>query len=199
MAIGTCRLIGIEGAHGTGKSTLALAVAADCKRRHMHAGCLVERARQSPFIEDAVIHKTGPITIHGELHLVALQIAHEQGLARHHDLLVCDKTVANVLGYSRLLLGQDDSRSTQNLLRTLEAFLSEYAKFYDQVFYSEDLYELQLTRDPFRPVDPKFQRDAASAIREACIDLKISLDLIPTGLDHQDKVEWVVDRILDRA
>jgi hypothetical protein len=195
MAIGSCRLVGIEGAHGTGKSTLALAVTAECKRRHVHAGCVVERARQSPFIEDAVIHKAGPITIHGELHLFALQVAHEQSLARHHELLICDKTVANVLGYARLLLGQDTSATTQGILRGLEGFLSEYVKLYDQVFYSSDLYDLTLTHDPYRPQDRKFQRDAAGAVRQACSDLGIPLVAIPSDLSHQDKVAWVVDRV----
>jgi hypothetical protein len=83
-----------------------------------------------------------------------------------------------------------------HLLRALQSFLSEYVKFYDQVFYSEDLYDLTLTHDPFRPTDLTFQRDAARTIRETCMDLGILLHRIPTGLPHQEKVNWVVDRIL---
>ena len=132
MAIGTCRVIGIEGTHGSGKSTLALAVAAACKRRH--TGCLVDPARQSPFIEDVVVHKTGAVTIQAELHLLGLQIAHEQVLARHHALLICDTTVANVLGYSKLLL-QERSTLEMEILGVIEPFLRTYARFYDGVFF----------------------------------------------------------------
>lgn len=199
MSIESCRLIGIEGSHGSGKSTLALAVTAECKRRHVHAGSFVERARQSPFIEDAVIRKTASITIHAELHLLGLQIAYEQSQTRHHDVLVCDKTVASVYGYARLLLARDDSGSTQEILRSLEPFLSAYVKFYDNVFYSTDLYDLSLTRDPFRPRDKSFQRQADEAIRQACADLAMPLCMIPTGLSHDDRVDWVVDRILARS
>lgn len=195
MPIEQCRIIGIEGSHGTGKSTLALAVAAECKRRHIHAACLTERARHSPFVEDAVIHKTGKITVHGELHLLASQIEHEHREARYHQVLVCDKTVANVLGYSRLLLDGASSNATGKLIRALQPFLAEYVKLYESVFFCNDLYDLTTTEDPFRPRDPLFQQEASGAIRQACADLALPLVDIPTGLSHDERVAFVIQRI----
>lgn len=195
MPIGQCRLIGIEGSHGTGKSTLALAVAAECKRRHTHAACLTERARHSPFVEDAVIHKTGKITVHGELHLLASQIEYEHREARYHQVLICDKTVANVLGYSRLLLADNSSIATGQLIGSLQPFLTEYVKLYDFVFFCNDLYDLTTTEDPFRPRDALFQKQASAAIRQACTDLALPLIDIPIGLSHDERVAFVVQRI----
>lgn len=196
MGIGKCQVIGIEGSHGTGKSTLALGIVAECKRRHVHAGVLAERARESPFIEDAVIRCSVPVSIYAELHLLAEQISAEQRMARHHELLVCDKTVANVLGYARLLLEGDQNPFTEELLRTMPVFLSTYAKMYDRVFYSADLYELSRTRDPFRPSNPEFQQEADRAVHAACADLGLVVERIPTGLTHGEKVRWVVERII---
>ena len=196
MAIGNCRLIGIEGSHGTGKTTLALAVTAACKRQHIHAGCLVERARESPFIEAAVIYKAGEISIHAELHLLAAQIAHEQLMARHHELVVCDKTVANVLGYTKLLLADERSPLEQDLVRGMEALIKEYSRLYDIVFYCSHSYDLTLTRDPFRPVDGQFQKNADASILRACSDVGIRLQRIPTALSSEDSLSWIMERIL---
>lgn len=195
MSVGACRVIGIEGAHGAGKSTLALAVAAECKFRHVNVASLIERARESPFVEDAAVRRVAAFTVNGELHLLGEQIAAEQRLARHHELLVCDKTVANVLGYSRLLLGTSNDVYTRNLLDRLPIFLTAYAGIYDRVFFTADRFDLALTRDPFRPNDEEFRAAAEVAVHQACIDIGLPLDLIPTGLTHDQRVQWVVEKI----
>jgi hypothetical protein len=199
MSIGMCQMVGIEGAHGTGKSTLALAVAAECKRRHIHAACLIERARESPFIEDTVIRNLGPVTIYGELHLLGEQIAAEQRLARHHSLVVCDKTVANVLGYARLLLGKQDDPFTRELLERLPPMLESYARLYDRVFFLSDFYDLERTHDPFRPSDAAFQLATDEALRVACADLKLKVEFVAPGLEYEAKVRWVVERIVEET
>ena len=104
MTIMNCRLIAIEGAHCTGKSTLVHAITARYKSRNVHAASFTEVARASAFVEQVVIHGKGCFDITAELQLLAAQIAQEQLLARYHQLLICDRSVANVLGYSRILL-----------------------------------------------------------------------------------------------
>jgi thymidylate kinase len=194
MAIRQTRIIAVEGAHGTGKSTLVHALAAHYKSRDVHATALAEVARQSPFVEDVVIHGSGGFDISAELHLFGSQIAHEQSLARHHELVICDKTIANVLGYSLLLLQSAGEPFVRDMVAAMEVLCRIYAKQYDLVFYVSDLYELGRTNDPFRPREAGFQQQADEFIRRACRTIGLNLLEIPAGLSLVDKVAWVVER-----
>lgn len=205
MSIGSCRFVGIEGSHGTGKSTLALAVTAAFKCKSVRAGCLAERDRESPFLDAAVASSDSVIVpcvttmsndahtvLHSELHLLAAQISREEVMARCHELVVCDKTVASGIGYLHLALGGDSLGVTQELMSGMEQLAKAYARVYDVVFYSSDLYESALTNDPHRPVDAEFQRRADVAIRQACCGAGMVLNEIPVGLCLEEKVKWVV-------
>jgi hypothetical protein len=152
---------------------------------------LAEVARQSPFVEDVVIHGREPFDISGELHLLGAQIALEQSLARHHELLICDKTVANILGYSLLLLQSSADAFAHDMIRAMEALCRAYVRQYDLVFYACDLYELDSTNDPFRPRDREFQRRADEFIRDACKRVGVAFVEIPLGLTLASKVNWV--------
>ena len=214
MSIGRCRLIGIEGSHGTGKSTLALAVTAAFKCKSVSAGCLAERDRESPFLDAAVNcsdsaivpsvtsrHADTHMVIHSELHLLAAQILREEVMARCHELVVCDKTVASGIGYLHLALGGNGLGVAQKLVNGMEELVKAYVRVYDVVFYSSDLYESALVDNSHRPVDAEFQRKADVAIRQACYDAGLALNEIPVGLCLEEKVKWIVretESILER-
>ena len=138
MAIRSCHVIAIEGAHGTGKSTLVHALVAEFKSHNIHAASLAETARTSAFVEEVVIHDHGAFDIAAELHLLSSQIAQEQLLARHHELLICDKTVANVLGYSSILLSRETDGFSSQMLKSMECFCRDYVEQYDAVFFLSD-------------------------------------------------------------
>lgn len=194
MAIIQCRVLALEGAHGTGKSTLVHALVADYKSRNIHAVSLSETARHSPFVEDIVINKVGNFDIASELHLFASQIAQEQVLARHHQLLVCDKTIANVLGYARLLLGDTGGAFSGQMLNCMEELARVYVHQYDAVVYASDFYDLAVTKDPFRPKDVEFQRQADESIKKTCNELGVPLLELPKGLRIDQKLKWINER-----
>lgn len=195
MTIRDCRVIAVEGAHGTGKSTLVHALVAHYKSNNIHAACLAELARESPFVEEAVIHEYKSFDITSELHLFASQIAREQLLARFHELLICDKTIANVLGYSRIFLKEEENSFNREVLSSIDSFCRVYVKQYDAVVYVSDIYDLTDTEDPFRPQDPKFQKQADKAIRQVCKDINLPLLEMPRGLSLDDKVGWITEHV----
>jgi hypothetical protein len=192
-----CAVAAFEGAHGTGKSTLAHALVAYYKARSVNAALVSETARRSAFIEAVVIHGSGSFGIEAELQLFAAQIAEEQLAARHHELIVCDKTLANVVGYARLLTSE--VQDSADLLDAMAGLVAAYASYYDTVFYMSEMYDPSKTKDPYRPLDQKFQVDADRYIRRACEDTGIILTDFPRGLDMQAQVEWAsqeIDRTL---
>jgi nicotinamide riboside kinase len=195
--IGCCRLVGIEGTHGTGKTTLAHALAARLKREHRNAGYAGETARESPFLEAAVVHGTGFMDVSAELHIFASQVAREQVLARHLEVLLCDKTVVNVLAYARLLLTDPDP-TTARLLAAMHDFCRAYATLYDAVLLVADRHDLGRTRDPYRPLDPALREAAEAELVRVCGELGLPLARVPPGLGLEGQVEWVLEH-LDRA
>ena len=191
MAIRRCRFVAFEGAHGTGKSTLVHALVAKLKAANIHAAALAEVARLSPFVEDVVIGGKDEFDVAAELHLFASQVAQEQLLSRHHDVVVCDKTLANVLAYAEMFLDQSDDDAGR-VLRAMIEFTRAYATRYDAVFYLSDRYDLSQTRDPFRPRDRTFQESADVAVKQACAKVGIVPVMMPNGLSLDEKITWLI-------
>ena len=195
--IGCCRLIAVEGTHGTGKTTLAHALVARLKREHHGAGLAGEIARESPFLEAVVVHGRGAMDISAELHIFASQIAREQLMARHLDLLVCDKTVVNVLSYARLVLASDDP-ATARLLAAMRDFCRSYVPLYDTAFLVSDRHELGRTVDPYRPPGDALRDAVERELVSVCAEVGLPLSPVPAGVGLERQVDWVMDR-LDEA
>ena len=105
---------GVEGTHASGKTTLTHALAAHYRERGIHVATVEEPARHSPFIEEIVVHGKGQFDLETEVDLFAAQLSAQLRAARQHTMIICDKTIANVLAYARLVLtdpaGQPGSR-----------------------------------------------------------------------------------------
>jgi predicted ATPase len=188
-------VIALEGTHGSGKTALAYALTASCKVEHLKAACLVERARTSPFVELAVVHGVEQLGIAGELHLFATQIADEQLFARNHDVLFCDRSIASVIGYARLLLGTSGDQPTERMLDAMLHFGRSYQSVYDASFFLWDNYPLESTGDLFRPPDVRYQQDAERSIHQVCEDIGLTVTDVPQDLTLAAKVDWVRSRL----
>src|SRR5579859_7462844 len=168
-----CTVVALEGTHGTGKSTLAHALVAHYKARSINAALVSETARRSAFVEAVVIHDSGSFGLEAELQLFGAQIVEEQLAARHHELIVCDKTLANVVGYAKLLTSRDTN--SLSLLDAMSNLVAAYTQYYDHIFYMSTMYDPSITKDPYRPTDQTFQLDADHYIRHACEDAGMHL------------------------
>ena len=99
-----CVVIAVEGTHASGKTTLTHALAAHYRERGIHVATVEEPARHSPFIEEIVVHGKGQFDLETEVDLFAAQLSAHLRAARQHTMLICDKTIANVLAYARIML-----------------------------------------------------------------------------------------------
>lgn len=101
MAARGCHLIAVEGTHASGKTTLVHALVAHYQAQGYLVGCSEEPARSSPFMEEIVIHGRGDFDLVAEVDLFGAQLSEQLRASRHLQLLICDKTVINVLAYAR--------------------------------------------------------------------------------------------------
>jgi len=138
--------IGIMGTHGTGKSTLALRLAADRKQKYPreNVGVLTETARGCPF----QINKD--MTLEAQLWIYHAQFKAELEMAARYDTLICDRTVLDNLAYSRYAGFNDLCNDC--LYPALDWFGT-----YDELYWLRP--DKLPADDGFRNTDPEFQKD----------------------------------------
>ncbi len=128
-----------------------------------------------------------------EVDLFAAQLSDQLRAARHHQLLICDKTIVNVLAYARLVLAAPAGSQEAAVVEAMAAFCRAWAPTYDAVFYCPDRY--QRPGDPFRAKVTELQDSTATAVRDACALVGMPLLDVPTGLDLGQRIAWTTPRI----
>jgi hypothetical protein len=194
VSVRGCVLVGIEGTHAAGKSTLVHALTAHYRKRGVLVDCTGEPARTSPFIEETVIHGKGTFDLVCEVDLFAAQLSATLRASRHHDLLICDKTVVNVLAYARLVLATAPGSVDAAVLDAMTTFCRAWVQAtYDAVFYLPDHFDHPT--DPLRAKVAHLQAETAEAVRTTCADVGLPLVDVPAGLDTAARVAWIARRV----
>jgi thymidylate kinase len=194
MSLRNCTLVAVDGTHASGKTTLVHALTAHYRQRGVLVDCTAEPARTSPFIEDIVIHGQGDFDLPTEVDLFAAQISATLRAARHQQLLICDKTLVNVLAYARMVLPAPAGSQEAAMLDAMATFCRAWAPTtYDLVLYLPDHYSN--LRDPFRAKVAHLQDETARAVRSAYDDVHVPLLDVPVELDVPERVTWIARRV----
>jgi len=145
--------IGIMGAQGTGKSTLALKLAAEYKQNHPgeNVGLLTGTARNCPF----QLNKN--TTFEGQLWIWHAQFKAELEMSARYKILVCDRTVLDNLAYSKYA-------GFNSLCDDCFYTALDWLKTYDSLYWLRP--DKQLITDGFRDPDPQFQADIDLIFKE---------------------------------
>ena len=189
---GACSMIGkkiaIVGVHGTGKTALVYDVAATLKmHHHVNVGITSEGARSCPYL---LAHDFVP---EAETNIFARQLVAETDAIRLHDLVICDKSPAEVVMYANLFFPAP-SPIHEAQFAAMEAFARIHMRSYDVIFRTTTLFGLTLTDDPMRPTDPAMQLRAHNSLRELLDDFKLTyVDLPP-----HNQTEFIVQFLIDR-
>lgn len=195
MPIRDCRLIAIDGTHASGKTTLVHALTAHYRRVGLNVAAAGESARTSPFMEEVVVYGRGTFDLTAEVDVFAAQLTGQLRTARHHQLLIADKTVVNVLAYARMLLPAEPGSIDADVLDAIEHFCRAWAPTYDRVFLTHDLYSQP--SDGFRAKVDGLQSTAAATLRDTYQQVGIAPVDVPTGLDTDQRVRWITEEVGD--
>jgi predicted ATPase len=193
MSVRGCVVVAIEGTHASGKTTLVHALTAHYRARGVLVDCTAEPARTSPFIEETVIHGKGTFDLATEVDLFAAQLTATLRASRHHHVLVCDKTIVNVLAYARMVLPAAPGTLDAAVLDAMAGFCGAWAPTYDAVFYLPDCY--QQPTDAFRAKVTHLQDETATAVRDANAAVGLPLIDVPAGLELPARVNWIAGRV----
>lgn len=101
-------------------------------------------------MEDIVLHHLGTFDVVAEPDALGAQLTAQLRTARHHQLLICDKTLVNVVAYAQMLLPDDD----RAVLDAMTHLCHATAPMYDAVFYTDDTFDPHQKGDRFRGKSP---------------------------------------------
>jgi len=190
-----CVTVAIEGTHASGKTTLTHALAAYYRERGVHVATVEEPARQSPFIEEIVVYRQGEFDLETEVDLFGAMLKSQLRAARQHTMIIADKTIANVLAYSRLVLQAPPGSREAAVLDAIEKFCAAWASSYDVVFYCCDRFGQSQEGDPYRSRVLDLQTAADRLVRSTCARVGQRVIDIPPNMTTAQRVEWVAVRI----
>ncbi|MFF4902252.1 AAA family ATPase [Streptomyces sp. NPDC001068] len=197
MSVRECRVIAVEGTQAAGKTTFVHALTAHLREQSIGVTCTGEPARTSPFMEDIVLHGTGPFDLVAELDLFAQHFTVPLRAARHHQVLITDKTPANVLALAGLVLDPTEP-GTASVLAAAEAMCRAWMPIaYDAIVYCRDRYDQKAGGDRMREKVLGLQDDADTAIYDACRATGVPMLEMPTGLTVSERVSWTMQRVGD--
>lgn len=178
MTVRGCLVVAVDGTSASGKTTLVHALTAHYRSRGVLVACTGEPARTSPFIEEIVLHGKGEFDLATEVDLFGAQLSATLRAARHQELLVCDKTVVNVLAYARLMLAEGPVTA---VLDAMAAFCRAWSPTYDAVFYLPDAHPG--AADPLRAKVNHLQDRTDTVLRSTYEDVGVPLRVLPAGLE----------------
>ena len=194
-----CFVLAIEGTHASGKTTLTHALAAHYREQGIHVATVEEPARHSPFIEEIVVHGHGHFDLETEADLFGAQLSAQLRAARQHPMIICDKTIANVLAYARLVLDTPAGSREAAVLDAMEAFCRAWAPSYDVVFYCCDNYIQEQAGDPYRAKVLALQSAADRVVRQTCATVGQHIIDVPPGMTSAERVSWVASKVRRRS
>jgi hypothetical protein len=200
MPIRDCPVIAVEGTQAAGKTTLVHALTAHLREQGINAACTGEPARVSPFMEDIVIHSKGNFDLVAELDLFAQHLTVPLRAARHHQLLITDKTPANVLALAGLVLDPTEP-DVGAVLGAADALSRAWMPTaYDLVVYCADRYDQKAGGDRMREKVLTLQDSADTAIRAALRGVpRLPVLEMPLDLTVAERVRWTVRRLDERG
>lgn len=146
-------------------------------------------------MEEIVLHGQGNFDLVAELDLFAQHFTVPLRAARHHQVLITDKTPANVLALAGLVLDPTEPGNASVLAAAKAMCRAWMPLAYDAIVYCRDRYDQKAGGDRMRQKVLNIQDESDTAIYEACRATGVPMLEMPTGLTVAERVRWAVERV----
>ncbi len=176
--------IAIVGTHGSGKSTIISSVYAQLKKNNSRVSMAPEVARSSLFL--AANEKTPKM----QMDLFGRQISSEMTNSRNCDILLCDRSLFDILMYTRLFF-KDDKEAVM-YSKSMSLFCRYYANTYDHIFLTSKLYFPNTVKDDIRPEDEVLQKSASAKLKDILDEFSIEYTTLSANPEEKI-IDWVGD------
>ena len=185
---GTARRYAISGRDHTGKSTICHAVTARLRAQGVDTDMVDEQSRRSVALAE------GRRGVSTQMDLFARTVVVELEVARSSSVVVCDRSLVDILAYTDLLPPDSDPSDPSDaaMRRAMDAFADHYLTTYAAIFLPAWTLET-VEDDPLRAPVRHLQEDLAAHIERR---LAPYADLVVRLHTQATAVDVVVDREL---
>ena len=175
------RRYAISGRDHTGKTTICHAVVARLRTQGVDADMVDEQSRRSVALAE------GRRGVSTQLDLFARTVVVELEVARSSDVVVCDRSLVDILAYTDLLPPDSDPSAPSDaaMRRAMDAFAEHYLATYAAIFLPAWTLET-VEDDPLRAPVRHLQDGLAAHIERRLApyaDLVVRLDTQATAVD----------------
>jgi hypothetical protein len=179
--VSAARRYAISGRDHTGKTTICHAVVARLRAQGVDADMVDEQSRRSVALAE------GRRGVSTQLDLFARTVVVELEVARSSAVVVCDRSLVDILAYTDLLPPDSDPAdpSDAGMRRAMDAFAEHYLATYAAIFLPAWTLET-VEDDPLRAPVRHLQDDLAAHIERRLApyaDLVVRLDTQATAVD----------------
>jgi hypothetical protein len=179
--VSAARRYAISGRDHTGKSTICHAVTARLRAQGVDADMVDEQSRRSVALAE------GRRGVSTQMDLFARTVVVELEVARSSAVVVCDRSLVDILAYTDLLPPDSDQSDPSDaaMRRAMDAFAEHYLGTYAAIFLPDWTLDT-VEDDPLRAPVRHLQDDLAAHIERRLApyaDLVVRLDTQATAAD----------------
>lgn len=193
MSVHGCAVVAIEGSHCAGKTTLAAALVEHYRATGWSSALVPDPARGSPLIAAVVEDAAARFDVTSQLDLIASATSALIRTAQGRQVVVVDKTIANVIAYADVLLHGLDDDDPQHQVLTAAWRLCRAWQPYDLVVRCTDEFPIDLASDPFRSKVDNLQAIIGAQVAHRLSGAGYPVVDLPAGLSTTQRVSWVTD------
>jgi len=174
--------IAIVGAHGSGKSTIIYSVYSQLKKNNSRVFVAPEVARSSLFL--AANEKNPKM----QMDLFGRQISSEMTNSRNCDILLCDRSLFDILMYTRLFFQSDKEAISYS--KSMSLFCKGYSSSYDHIFLTSKLYPTNVVKDDIRPEDETIQKNAGEELKNILDEFSVKYSILGAR-PEESIINWI--------
>jgi hypothetical protein len=180
-------MIGVLGAHSTGKSTFIARLAHELRRRHIQVATVADLGEQAQRLGLPILYNH---TWASTLWIITRGVSNELEAWLHADVILVDRPVPDALGYYRAALEYRHEQPEPTELTYLEGLVRGHSTRYNLLFRTTLDPSIPLGDVKIRDDDAQFRLLADQYVGQVLRELRLAHELLPAD-GH--------DRALDRA
>lgn len=176
--------VGIIGTHYSGKTALCHQIVGELRSEGFLIDYVREAARNSYYLA------SGEFSFAMQLDILNRQVSEELEILRTSSCIICDRTVIDVLAYSKQLQ-QPKDELTKTYKRCIEVFVSEYVKTYNVLFLKTDYFDTYQSNDSLVTKDYDFQLSVYETIKTILDKLNLQAIQINNNNGLETVINWI--------
>jgi AAA domain len=187
-------VVGVTGAHSTGKSTFLARLAHELRLRHIEVSTVADLGEEAKRMGMPILFNH---TWASTLWIITRGISNELEAWLHADVVLVDRPVPDALGYYLAALEHRGEQAQPNELDPLTAIVRDHSRCYDLIFRTTLDPSIPLGTNKARDDNATFRRLADHHIRHVLDKLRHPYD--PLAADgHDQALDRAIDFVLER-